>query len=71
MQVGVHNGVDVGEVVGVQLVAELAGVFLLKGLELAVDGQHFLKLLRFQKTQRLAPELVHGRGFLRHGKALL
>ena len=71
LQVGVHKGVDVGEVVGVQLVAELAGVFLLKGLELAVDGQHFLKLLRFQKTQRLVPELIHGRGFLRHGKALL
>ena len=71
LQVGVHNGVDVGEVVGVQLVAEFAGVFLLKGLELAVDGQHFLKLLRFQKTQRLVPELVHGRGILRHGKALL
>ena len=47
LQVGVHNGVDVGKIVGVQLVAELAGVFLLKGLELAVDGQHFLKLLRF------------------------
>ena len=71
LQVGVHNGVDVGEVVGVQLVAEFAGVFLLKGFELAVDGQHFLKLLRFQKTQRLTPELVHGRGILRHGKALL
>ena len=71
LQVGVHNGVDVGKIVGVQLVAEFAGVFLLKGFELAVDGQHFLKLLRFQKTQRLTPELVHGRGILRHGKALL
>ena len=71
MQIGVHNGVDVGEIVGVQLVAELAGVFLLKGLELAVDGQHFLKLLRFQKTQGIVPELIHGDRVLGHGKALL
>ena len=71
LQVGVHNGVDVGKIVGVQLVAEFAGIFLLKRLELAVDGQHFLKLFRFQKTQRLVLELIHGRGILRHGKALL
>ena len=67
LEIIVHQGIDVPEVIGVHLVFELAGMVLFQRLQFLIGRQHFLELLRLQKAQGRVLQLFDGLRELGHG----